>query len=197
MSLINDALKRASRSDKAQAPRVDSGTYGSMFPVQEKRKPKFPWAIVVVVVLALGLSAVFFAKWWGASRAVAVAQSPAAQPKQKPAPAPAPAPEVVKESAPKPAPIESKPIETAVVPAPVVAANPAPEPEPPVVPAAVAWPAELKLNGIFYSKTTPHALISGKTVAVGDEINGIHIVKIEPTTVTIEWKGQTKTLYTD
>ncbi len=194
MSLINDALKRASRSDKAQAPRVDSGTYGSMFPVQEKRKPKFPWAVVVVVVLALGLSAVFFAKWWGASHQVAKQSGPPAKLK----PAPAVAPQVVQETAPKPPPVESKPIETAVAPAPIVATNPAPapEPEPPVVP-PTAWPADLKLMGIFYSKTAPHALVSGKTVAVGDEINGIHIVKIEPNAVTIEWKGQTKTLYTD
>ena len=197
MSLINDALKRASRSDKAQAPRVDSGTYGSMFPVQEKRKPKFPWAIVVVVVLALGLSGLFFAKWWGASHSSQGTKPPVAA--TKPQTAPGRGSETLQKPAPTPPPVESKPIETAVVPAPVAATNPATalEPEPPVVPATVAWPADLKLQGIFYSKTSPHALVSGKTVAVGDEINGIHIVKIEPNAVTIEWKGQTKTLYTD
>ncbi len=55
----------------------------------------------------------------------------------------------------------------------------------------------MKLTGIFFRKNNPLALISGKTVGVGDEINGIHVSKIEKDRVTVEWNGQTKELCVD
>ena len=46
--------------------------------------------------------------------------------------------------------------------------------------------------GIFYREINPKALISGKTVSVGDDIDGIRITKIESDRVTLEWKGKVK-----
>ena len=57
-----------------------------------------------------------------------------------------------------------------------------------------AWPAELKVTGIFIRKSNPLALISGKTVGEGDEIKGIRVTKIEDDRVTVEWNGQVKEL---
>ena len=48
--------------------------------------------------------------------------------------------------------------------------------------------------GIFFNKINPRALINGKTVVVGDEIEGIHVTKIELNQVTVEWNGLVKEL---
>jgi hypothetical protein len=37
-------------------------------------------------------------------------------------------------------------------------------------------------------------LINGKTLGVGDEIDGIRVTKIESDRVTVEWNGQVKEL---
>ena len=37
-------------------------------------------------------------------------------------------------------------------------------------------------------------MINGKTVGVGDEIEGIRITKIERDQVSVEWNGQVKVL---
>ena len=53
---------------------------------------------------------------------------------------------------------------------------------------------ELKLNGIFYQKTKPSAIINGKTVFIGDEINGVKVISIEPDTVTVQFYDETRIL---
>jgi hypothetical protein len=80
---------------------------------------------------------------------------------------------------------------------PVVAATPAaPVPQPVVAkpePPKPVFP-ELKLQGIFYRLTNPSALVSGKNVRVGDIVQGVKIVAIERASVTLEFKGERKTL---
>jgi hypothetical protein len=83
----------------------------------------------------------------------------------------------------------------APAPAPVVA--PAPAPPPPAKPVVEAWPVELKLMGILFNQTNPRALINGKTLHEGDEIDGIRVTKIEHDQVTVEWHGQVKELLTE
>ncbi len=167
MSLINDALKRASQSDRNH-PRPPE-THAFMEPAASRRGPSFSLAWGAGVVLALALAAWFFRQGWNAnlSPAPAKVESAAAVP---PAPAPAPAP-VAQEAVPPP-----------------------PAPAPPAKPVQAAWPADLKMTGIFFGKTNPRALINERTVGVGDEVDGIRVTRIESDRVTVEWKGQAKEL---
>jgi hypothetical protein len=52
----------------------------------------------------------------------------------------------------------------------------------------------LTVKAIFYSKTTPRALVSGRTVGPGERINGVLISRIESDRVVVEWNGHTKEL---
>jgi hypothetical protein len=183
MSLINDALKRASQSDRNRARPTEP--HARVKPVAERRERSLSLVLGIAIVLVLGLAGWFFGQWWSASHpsAPAKVESAAAAPPQL-----APAP-VVHEVIPPPVAIPQ--------PLPVAVVTPAPAPAPPPPPAkpvAPAWPADLKLKGIFFSKANPRALINGKTVVVGDEINGIRVTKIEEDKVTVEWNGQVKEL---
>ncbi len=177
MSLINDALKRASQSDRnrpsqAALPRP-------MQPADAVRASRFSWVLPVIVAVALVLAGWFFWKWWEASHPVVAAD---------PAPAPAPAANaVVAAPAPPATPVPPPP---APVAAPVAKA-----PEPiPAAPIAEAWPTELTLKGIFYNKTSPRALINGKTVGPGESIGGVLVARIETDRVVVEWNGHSKEL---
>jgi hypothetical protein len=177
MSLINDALKRASQSDRNRARPAEPRA--PMEPPANRPGQFLPVALGAGIVLALGLAGWFFSQWWNTSHA----------------PAPVKV-ETVVAVAPKPAPA---PVAQATVPPPVVAApmpvaTPAPAPAPPAKPAEEAWPVNLKVMGIFFSQTNPKAIINGKTVGVGDEISGIRVSKIGPDRVTVEWHGKVKEL---
>jgi ribosome-associated protein YbcJ (S4-like RNA binding protein) len=170
MSLINDALKRASQSDRNR-PRPTE-THVAMRPAAERRNGALSLWLGTGIVLALGLAGLFFWQWWNVSHAPVPAKvETAAAVAPKPAPAPPP---VLHESVPAP--------------------TPEPAPPPPAKPVAEAWPTNLKLNGIFFSKANARAIINGKTVVVGDEIDGIRVTKIEHSQVTVEWNGQVKEL---
>jgi hypothetical protein len=176
MSLINDALKRASQSDKdrpgqAPPPRPIEPVVGG----QDRR---LSWILAAFVAIALLMAGWFFLKWMGTGRSAVVATTaPAPAGDVVAAPAPPPPPPVVAQSPPPPA----KPAE------PILAAPVAPVVEAP-------WPAPLTLQGIFYNKTAPRALISGKTVGLGDTVNGVRVAGIESDRVVVEWNGQTKEL---
>jgi len=131
-------------------------------------------------------------------------------PVQQPAPAPAavtqpvapeipptPPPPAASTVALAPAPVSPPParIETiAPVPPPVVTSSPAPVvatvPPPPAPP---PFPA-LKLRGIFYRRTNPTALINGETLAEGETVDDVKVVKIDRESVTVEWRGQSRAL---
>jgi hypothetical protein len=178
MSLINDALKRASKTDRDRARPTE--TRASMQPVAERRGRSLPLVLMGVAAVSLGLAGLFFWQWWNVSH-------PPAPVHEETVAAVAPAP-VVQEAVPPP------PKVVAAAPVPPPAPVPEPPPAPPAKPVVAAWPAELKLMGIFFSKTNPRAIINGKTVVVDDEINGIRITKIEHDQVTVEWNGQVKNL---
>jgi len=52
---------------------------------------------------------------------------------------------------------------------------------------------EFKLNGIIYATTRPSAIVNGRTVAVGDQVNGATVIGIGPSTVTLRINGQRRT----
>lgn len=58
----------------------------------------------------------------------------------------------------------------------------------------VVAPPAFRLNGIFYTATRPSAIVNGKTVFVGEQVNGAKVVSIGRDEVTLETSGETKIL---
>jgi hypothetical protein len=77
-------------------------------------------------------------------------------------------------------------VETPVVEVPQVTETIAPEPEP--------WHAKLKLEGIMYHPKQPSVQVNGKSIFVGERVNGITLVAVEIDNATFEFDGQRKTL---
>jgi HD-like signal output (HDOD) protein/CheY-like chemotaxis protein len=125
--------------------------------------------------------------------------SPAEQPEVKTV-AEKPAPPVKHEVAAVVAP--AKPVEEAkpasVLPtnsAPIAAAQTSPAPTNAPAPAAPKTALDqLKLQAIFYSSQHPSALISGQLASVDDEVAKCRILDISPSSVTVEYLHQRRTL---
>jgi hypothetical protein len=181
MSLLNDALRRASESDRNR-PRP-AAPQTSLRSAAEPHSHSLALALVGGGVLALGLAGWFFWLLWSASRPSATAHL---APALVAAPNPAPAP-VVRAENPPPTVAVSPP----QVAAPIATTAPAPEPAKPI---GDGWPVDLKVTGIFFRVANSQALISGRTVGVGDDIEGIQITKIAKDRVTVEWNGKVKEL---
>jgi hypothetical protein len=182
MSLINDALKRASQSEKRRAR--DPIPPAPMQPAGESRHSSLPLAIGAAVVVLLTVAGWLVFRSFASRGNAAPPPSPIAA---KPA-APAPPLEVEPTPAPVPA--------AAVVTAPPANTNPPAAPAAPMVappPPPPPFP-DLKLQGIFYSRANPKIIINGQTRGENDQIGDVRIVKIAPTKVTVEWNGQTKEL---
>jgi hypothetical protein len=80
-------------------------------------------------------------------------------------------------------------------PAPVVqmAAAPAPVPVAPATNALAAAPAPApaRVQGIVFDPVHPYAIVSGKTVHVGDAVDGMRVLAISRDAVTLAGDGQT------
>ena len=169
MSLINDALRRASQGDRNRPP--PGGPTEGMKPAPDPAN----WVLLAVLAAAVFMmfvGAVWF--FWHALAMRPVYPAPPAtvigsSPPSKPAPSPAPA-----------TPVQPAAAEIATPPPPV---RLGPPPYPP-----------LKLQGIFYSRSNPCALINGQTVQEGVTLTGVTIQRIEPSQVTVQWNGQVKVL---
>ncbi|HEX3717879.1 MAG TPA: hypothetical protein VH595_07910 [Verrucomicrobiae bacterium] len=175
MSMINDALKRASQSDKNRP--AQAALPQPMQPVSRERETRFSWilAAIVVAVLGIGLAGWVFWKWWEGNQPAVVAAP--VQPMQTAVAAPPPPP----------------PLPTPPAPA-IVVAPAAPAPVPMAAPVKPSWPIALTVKAIFYNKTSPHALVNGRTVEAGDTIQGVLISRIEADRVLVSWNGESKEL---
>jgi hypothetical protein len=174
MSLINDALKRASQSEKNR-PR-DTGAHAAMQPAPESRRSLVPALAGVCIFILLVM-----AGWlvWRSFPHRANPQPFVASVKELP-------PVVVMPPLPK------------VDPAPVPAPPPVPAPAqvervPLPAPAPLPFP-ELKLQGIYYNRTNPKAAINGQIRAQNEQIGDVRILTITQNKVTVEWNGQTRDL---
>jgi putative nucleotidyltransferase with HDIG domain len=108
----------------------------------------------------------------------------------------------VQEIAENPPPVKQ---DIAVVAAPVAPTNvapvlavqpppaPAPAPAPPPAPAKTAFDL-LKLEAIFFSSQHPSALISGRLACVNQEVADCRVLDISPSSVTLGYQDQRKTL---
>jgi thioredoxin-related protein len=52
---------------------------------------------------------------------------------------------------------------------------------------------EPKLQGIFYS-SHPSIILDGESCSEGDSVHGMHVLKITPDKVLVEWQGESKEL---
>ncbi|MEO8426026.1 MAG: hypothetical protein ABI651_02830 [Verrucomicrobiota bacterium] len=53
---------------------------------------------------------------------------------------------------------------------------------------------KLKLQGIYFRRTNPSVLINGRTLFVGDRVDGARVVAVDRQSVTMEFSGQTNLL---
>jgi hypothetical protein len=186
MSLINEALKRARRAQPAAPSSVTP-------PLQPVEAPPLVdtrggLGLPILVGLTLMISAVLLCRWFAGERVTQVrarsdgrlamgAEAAAAQP-QPPAPQDPPALAPVAsiagtESAPSTNVVAAPAVEPAATNNAAVEVNNAP---PPVI---------YKLQGIFFTRRDPSALINGKTVFVGNRVGDARVVLIEKDAVTI------------
>ena len=207
MSLINDALKRTKEAQQQAAPSAWPGEHLRPLVAAPSaargRGRVWPGLLVVVGLLA------FFLIWQairspGPARVVAAAP---ARPEPRPAgrssttgpgldgaspvspPASQPAPG---SGAPQAEPATNKPaveIVGATGPAPAAPPAAAAAPETPV-----PGPAPLKLQAIVFHPTRPWAMISGKTLFVGDRLGGMELVAVGRESATLVGAGQTNVL---
>jgi hypothetical protein len=212
MSLINDALRRASQSERNQPQR--GSNLVAMKPVPVEKISVVSVVLAMACVVALALAGYFFWQLWNArhkpvltvvaarvttpvpDRAVAppvvAAKAAPAVPTAPPNPAPTP---VIASAAP----VAAQPAASPAV-APSTAAPP-PQAAPPTAPPPTAekdlpviWPVQLKLSAVFYSKTHPRVLINGNIYEPGDQIQGVVVKSIEKDAATVEWSGHSKVL---
>ncbi|MSU62447.1 MAG: hypothetical protein EXS31_08630 [Pedosphaera sp.] len=66
----------------------------------------------------------------------------------------------------------------------------------PVVPASAPPPPapEMKLQGIFFRLKKPSALINGRTVTIGDDVDGARVISIDRQSVKLMISGKTSVL---
>ncbi|HYE30522.1 MAG TPA: hypothetical protein VEH27_03775 [Methylomirabilota bacterium] len=216
MSLINDALKRASASMKKTPPPVPGA---SLEPVpDEPRKGK--GGVVVILALLLAGTAAYGVWTMMKGEPVEVSAKSSTAEKSKPttpaANAAAKSPEASASTPAKPdntvkaaAAVEqpkadnTKGLPGALNKAVVVATkvqannNEGAAVAEKIQPTAVAASAsatfpEVSLQGIYYRLSKPSARISGKTLYVGDQISGATVKSIKRQSVTLEFQGQSK-----
>jgi hypothetical protein len=201
MSLINEALKRAKRTQ----PAASSAEGPALRPAETMRHAdEGPGLLLPIVIGAVLVLACFLLWQWFHAGAAAQVRARSRSVAENPVP-------VVIPSAPSAVPAQAKvPVATVT---PVVAANPqtaennlstnevavgsnepaatnavaAPEPKP----QAPAY----KLQSIFYRPKSPSAVVNGKTLFIGDRVGGARVVLIEPDAVTLVTStGQTNLL---
>jgi hypothetical protein len=208
MSLINDALKRAKEAhQQVPVPPADL-PFRPVEPAQQSARRSL--GLLLPVALAVLALLVLFLAWQWVQRSAAPKPLEAAAltpPALATAPAQAiPAPVAAPGAVPVPA-SQPKP------PAPAAAATPAVgtadgAPDSPVVdvqespvtnsvPVAAPEPPKpvpLRLQAIFFHPKRPSAIISGKTVFVGDKVRDLRVVAIDQGSATLAGAGQTNVL---
>jgi cytoskeletal protein RodZ len=212
MSLINDALKRAHDASK-NAPANPNVTIRLQPSEEERGHNLFVLAGLPLLIVALMLAGGWFYFYGrpGAPKAASLIKPQPIQTASVPAAAPVAA-------NPAPAPVASAPaVPTVSSPAPVqseVVSNPAPAPGivlrpvaakktpavllPATAPATTAKVAPtfppLKLQGIYFRRTNPSAMINNQNVGIGETVDGVQVIAIERMLVTVELEGQKKVL---
>lgn len=194
MSLINDALKRAKQSQQENPPTTPALEFRPVEPAQQSQnRPALLYVgLTCVAVAILGLSGLlvhFISESKPNTLLVAARTIEPLQPAAAPL-EPATAPEPVSAQPP------AAPVTTVSAPEPnaqSAPAHPITTPEPVAVVAA-SEPAPPKLQGIFFNPQNPSAVIGGRSVYLGDRVNGFRIMGISPVAVTLVSATETNVL---
>ncbi|HOX56360.1 MAG TPA: hypothetical protein P5205_07255 [Candidatus Paceibacterota bacterium] len=209
MSLINDALKRAKETQQQVPLPPPDLPLRPVEPGQQRARHSLglllPVALAVVALLGLA----FVWQWAQSIQAskpneVAARTAPApgvttaapAVPTAINAELPAPAAALPPDEAPEPvspvtpASIVVEPANSVVADAPVIE----PTNATPVVVPTPPKPAPLRLQGILFNPKRPSAMISGKTVFVGDRIRDLRVMAIDKESVSLSGAGTTTVL---
>ena len=216
MSLVNDALKRAKEAQQQAAPPPPSQMqFRPVEPGQQVRGGLGPIVPVTLVVLAL-LMLVLAWQWIKGNRmtepreARAVTRT-AVQMTAAPPPVSTPVAATTSAPASEPSPLpqlESHPIpatgvvDTLAAIDSVTSISPAVTKEPEneainataIAPAPQPKPAPLRLQAIVFNPKRPSALISGKTLFLGDKLGDARVVAIDRESATLVGGGKTNVL---
>jgi putative nucleotidyltransferase with HDIG domain len=206
-SATKSATKPAAKATKpvnsmsAPAPKAND------LSLQEAPPSSFRWgSLSRWAGLGLGVSAVLaLLVWWGPMQGESAPEKPRVQMAAKPSP-PMVNHEVAKVAAPakpvpeaKPAPPPSPPVQAAPAlvvqspPPPAPVAAPTPTPAPPPAPNYAGFD-RLKLQAIFYSVKHPSVLINGQMAGLNEALAEFRVLDISPSSVTLEYQHQRKTL---
>jgi hypothetical protein len=168
MSLINDALKRARQSQQKNPP---GGPL--LFPAEIKTRGGIGWFLPTVIVALVVAAGIFIAL----ALARRTPPSPVAA-----APAISATQQIVSTSISTPAPASNAPLAASMTNAASTnkasISNSIPPPPPP--------PPEPKLQGIIYDPAKPWAIVSGKTVYVGDFVSEFRVKEITKNSITLQ-----------
>ena len=203
MSLINDALKRATQTQPATNPAPAIGQ--PMEPAPPHRAVGIPNYFTPVLLFVICGSFWFIFKGWDAARQTSVAQI------LSPQPVVAQAREIVADE-----PEDIPPTSSAELPIPqnrqfALNDGPTPIPIPQLPQVATVKPSQsddalpvsarevpaanrFRLQGIFYRPSSPSAVINSKTVYVGDTIADAKVKSIDQRSVVLDLGSQTQVL---
>jgi len=189
MSLINDALKSATKAQEATSPVSDPAS--QMQPAEQRRPVGLPVYFMPVLLFIVSGACFFLIRGWDARRQAGLYPQPVTIQARELEPAqPGPA-AVAEKEYPVPAnrnfslnddSVSPTAKQTAVA---GFAAH-ADSPE--------AGQSSFKLQGIFYKATGSSAVINSKTVYVGDTIANAKVKAIGRQSVTLLLDGETKVL---
>jgi hypothetical protein len=218
MSLINDALKRAKEAQAQPVPPPVPGLH--LRPIEPAQHTRRNLGLIVPAALAVAALLLLFFVWQAAqrggstqpeevkARTAMTAYPPSAPPPAAAfvAPAPAAPATAAKPTAPAaPASATAPAAGPTDLPAVAVAFPPT---NPPVaevqdgsvtngLSAPVAPPTKItlpKLQAIIFSPTRPSVMIGGKTLFIGDKLNGLRVMAIDQESATLVGAGQTNVL---
>jgi hypothetical protein len=196
MSLINDALKRATEAQPAGKPTPEMET--TMKPAPQARTMGLPVYFTPVLLFIVSGACWFLVKGWDVRRQ-AIASTPAIPVQAREAEETPDVP--AGEGAELPIPgnrrfaLNDRPSPSVPLSARAgsVTAGAAADSVPADIVADEAPPA-FKLQGIFYRPANPSAVVNSKTVFVGDRIANAKVKAIDHQSVTLEVAGETKVL---
>ena len=159
MSRINDALKRAQRAQKENAPPPGTKMPG-LRPVESRPGNVIGWILPGVIGFLIVAACLFIGMALITRTVTKAGGNPRLSAVQPVTPAPVAAPVA------------------APIPAPAAPTPSLPQPPPP--------PAEPKLQGIVYATSRPWAIVDGQTVHVGDRLGEYRVKEISQHNVTLE-----------
>ncbi len=190
MSLINDALKRARQAQQENPPVTPPLEFRPVEAAsrENRRTNLLAVGLTLVIMAILGLSGLLV--WF-----VSQSRHPAVPVTAREVVAPAAPPTNAALLSPPPPAAQDAGVLKPIVPQPedlglpntnrvtVAIETPAVPPPPP-----------LKLQGIFFNPQNPSAVVNGRTVYLGDRVNGARVIGISPVAVTLVSATETNVL---